>query len=74
MVEASSALGAFPVTVWPALLRCGGTGMLEVATWALDQIAVANSSNATTTRRLAGSSAASSSCPRRTLWTNACPQ
>jgi hypothetical protein len=42
------------------LLRCGGSGMLEVATWTLDQIAMANSWNATTTRRLAGSSAASS--------------
>ncbi len=48
-------------------------GMLVVATWTLDQIAMASSANATATRRFAGSSAASSSCSRRTFCTNACP-
>jgi hypothetical protein len=45
----------------------------EAADSALDQIAKASSSKATTTRRFAGSSAASSQCPRRTFCTNACP-
>src|SRR5215211_492646 len=38
-----------------------------------DQIAKAGSSNAVATRRLAGSSIASSSWPRRRFWTKACP-
>jgi hypothetical protein len=43
-----------------ALLRCADPRQAEAATWALDQIAKASSSNATANRRIAGSSAASS--------------
>jgi hypothetical protein len=43
-----------------ALLRCADPGHVEAATSVLDHIARASSSNATATRRLVGSSAASS--------------
>jgi hypothetical protein len=43
-----------------ALLRCADPGQAEAATSVLDQIARASSSNATATRRLVGSSTASS--------------
>jgi hypothetical protein len=43
-----------------ALLRCADPGQVEAATSVLDHIARASSSNATATRRFAGSSAASS--------------
>jgi hypothetical protein len=48
------------VIVVPALLRCADLGQVEAATSVLDQIARASSSNATATRRLVGSSTASS--------------
>jgi hypothetical protein len=47
-------------------------GMLKLGP-SRDQIAKASSSNATATRRLGGSSTASSSQPRRRLCTKACP-
>ena len=43
-----------------ALLRCADPGQAEAATSVLNQIARASSSNATATRRLVGSSTASS--------------
>jgi hypothetical protein len=43
-----------------ALLLCADPGQVEAATSVLDHIARASSSNATATRRFAGSSAASS--------------
>jgi hypothetical protein len=43
-----------------AVLHCAGSGHAEAATSAADQIVTANSSNATATRRLAGSSTANS--------------
>jgi hypothetical protein len=45
-----------------ALLRCGkpGHGEAAISTWLWPQIAMGSSSNATATRRFAGSSAANS--------------
>jgi hypothetical protein len=43
-----------------ALLRCAGPGQTEVASSTRDQIAKISSSNATASRLLVGSSAASS--------------
>jgi hypothetical protein len=48
------------IAVWVALLRCADPGHGEAATSVLDQIAKASASNATTSRRVAGVSTASS--------------
>jgi hypothetical protein len=54
-------------------LNANSAGHAEGASCARDQVAKASSSNATASRLLAGSSTISSSCPRRTFCTKACP-
>jgi transposase len=58
--EIAPLLPEVPDGTWGALLRCAAPGQNEVISPARDQIATTSSSNATATRRLVGSSTASS--------------
>src|SRR5512133_3179535 len=57
-----------------ALLRSRDLRQVAGSSCPEDQIAKASPANATASRRVTGSSTASSEWPRRRFWTNACPR